>query len=154
MRQKNCETQTDQEKGNCNAHENKEEDTGIKELENFFDNIDLNASPAKPDNNHILYERLITNLQSDALFLRQQLKTRDVYFKGEITYLRNQLDDCLRCFCCSSKKENNVSIHQKRKPNSVENSSASESTEKQKDDTSKKDNIGENKKNSSSGPTR
>ena len=48
MRQKNCETQTDQEKGNCNAHENKEEDTGIKELENFFDNVDLNASPANP----------------------------------------------------------------------------------------------------------
>ena len=82
------------------------------------------------------------------------MKTRDVYFKEEITYLRNQLDDCLRCFCCSSKQEKNGSIHQKRKPNSVENSSASESTEKQKDDTSKKDNIGENKKNSSSGPTR
>ena len=60
---KNCETQTDQEKGNCNVHENKEEDTGIKELENVFDNIDLNASPAKPANTHILYERLITNLQ-------------------------------------------------------------------------------------------
>ena len=33
---KNCETQTGQEMGDCNAHENKEEDTGIKELENFF----------------------------------------------------------------------------------------------------------------------
>ena len=51
------------------------------------------------------------------------------------------------------KKGKNASIHQKRKPNSVENSSASESTEKQKDDTSKKDSIGENKqkKPSSSG---
>ena len=38
----------DQEKRNCNAHENKEEDTGIKELKNFFDNVDLNASPANP----------------------------------------------------------------------------------------------------------
>ena len=79
-------------------------------------------------------------------FLRQQLKTRDVFFK-EITYLRNLLDDCLRCSSCSSKKESNASIHQKRKPNSAENSSASESTEKQKDDTSKKDDMGENKKN-------
>ena len=61
-------TQTDQEKGNCNAHENKEEDTEIKELENVFDNIDLNASPAKPENTNILYERLITNLQSDIIF--------------------------------------------------------------------------------------
>ena len=68
---KNCETQTDQEKGNCNAHENKEEDTGIKELENFSDNIDANASPAKPNNTHMLYEQLITNLQSDVLFSRQ-----------------------------------------------------------------------------------
>ena len=43
------------------------------------------------------------------------------------------------------KKENNASIHQKRKPNSVENSSALGSTEKEKDDASKKDNIGEKK---------
>ena len=77
---KNCETQMNQEKGNCSTHENKEEDTGIKELEIFFDNIDLNASPAKPDNTHILHERLIPNLQSDVLFLRHQLKTRDLYF--------------------------------------------------------------------------
>ena len=27
---KNCKIQMDQEKGNCNAHKNKEEDTGIK----------------------------------------------------------------------------------------------------------------------------
>ena len=74
------------------------------------------------------------------------MRARDLYFTEEITYLRNQLDDCLRCFCYSSKKENKASIHQKCKTNSVENSSASESTEKQKDDTPKKDNIGENKK--------
>ena len=74
------------------------------------------------------------------------MKARDLYFTEEITYLRNQLDDCLRCFCYSSKKENNASIHQKCKPNSVENSSASESTEKQKDNTPKKENIGEDKK--------
>ena len=148
---KNCETQMDQEKGNCSTHENMEEDTGTKELEIFFDNIDLNASPAKPDNTHILYERLIPNLQSDVLFLRHQLKTRDLYFREEITYLRNQLDDCLRCFRYWSKKENNASIHQKRKPSCVETSSASESTEKQKADIPAKDNIGENKKSSSSG---
>ena len=35
-------------------------------------------------------------------------------------------------------KGNNATIHQKRKSNSVKNSSASESTEKQKDDTSTK----------------
>ena len=82
------------------------------------------------------------------------MKARDLYFTEEITYLRNQLDDCLRCFCYSSKKENNASIHQKCKPNSVENSSASESTEKQKDDTPKKENIGEDKKKTAqAGPT-
>ena len=147
---KNCETQTDQVKEDCNEHKNKEQDTGKKELENFLDNIDLNASPVKPDNTHILYERLITNLQSDVLFLREQLKARDVYFKEEITYLRNQLDDCLRCFHCLSKTENNTSIH-KSKPNSLANYSAPESTEKQKDDTFKKNYIDVNKKDSSNG---
>ena len=63
----------------------------MKELENFSDNIDLKIFPAKPDNNLILYERLIKNLQSDELFVRHQLKTRDVFFKEEITYLQNQL---------------------------------------------------------------
>ena len=147
---KNCETQTDQVKEDCNEHKNKEQDTGKKELEKFLDNIDLNASPVKPDNTHILYERLITNLQSDVLFLREQLKTRDVYFKEEITYLRNQLDDCLGCFHCSSKTENNTSIH-KSKPNSLVNFSAPESTEKQKDNTFKKNYIDVNKKDSSNG---
>ena len=118
----------------------------MKELENFSDNIDLKIFPAKPDNNLILYERLIKNLQSDELFVRHQLKTRDVFFKEEITYLRNQLVNCLRCSCYLSKKENKASIHQKRKPNPVKISRASESTKKQKDDTSKKDNIGEKKK--------
>ena len=118
----------------------------MKELENFSDNIDLKIFPAKPDNNLILYERLIKNLQSDELFVRHQLKTRDVFFKEEITYLQNQLVNCLRCSCYLSKKENKASIHEKRKPNPVKISRASESTKKQKDDTSKKDNIGENKK--------
>ena len=71
---KNFVIQTDQEKGNCNTHKNKEEDTEIKELETFSDNIDLNAFPAKLDNTHILYGRLITNLQSDVLFLKVQSK--------------------------------------------------------------------------------
>ena len=76
----------------------KEEDPGIKKLENFSNKIDVNAFPA--NNIHLIYERLITSLQSDVLFLRQQLKTRDVFFKEEITYLRNQLDDCLQYSCC------------------------------------------------------
>ena len=46
----------------------KEEDPGMKELENFSNKIDLNAFPAS--NIHLLYERLITSLQSDVLFLR------------------------------------------------------------------------------------
>ena len=108
--------------------------------------------PAKPDNTHILDERLNTNLHWDVSFLRQQLKTRELFSKEEITYLRNQLDNCLRCSCYPSKKENNASIHQKRKPNSVENSSTLGSTEKQKDDTSKKDNVGENKKTAQASP--
>ena len=43
----------DQEKGNINAYKNNEEATGIKEWENFSDNIDLNPFSAKPDNTHI-----------------------------------------------------------------------------------------------------
>ena len=50
---KNCETQMDQEKGNINAYKNNEEATGIKEWENFSDNVDLNQFSAKPDNTHI-----------------------------------------------------------------------------------------------------
>ena len=71
-------------KGNCHAHENKEENIGIKELENFSDNINLNAFPAKPDITHLLYQRLITNLQSDVLYFRQQLKTSDVFSKKRL----------------------------------------------------------------------
>ena len=78
------------------------------------------------------------------------MKARDIYFKEEITYLRNQLDGCLRCFHCSSKTENNTSIH-KSKPNSLVNSSAPKSTEKQKDDTFKKNYTDVNKKDSSNG---
>ena len=65
-------------------------------------------------------------MEGESLTLRQQLKTRDVFFREEIIYLQNQLDDRLRCPCCSSKKENNSSTHQKRKSNYVENSRASE----------------------------
>ena len=43
----------------------------------------------------LLYERMISNLQSETLFLREQLKSKGIYFSGEILYLRNQLNDCL-----------------------------------------------------------
>ena len=35
-------------------------------------------------------ERLIQNLQSEVLFLREQLRNQENYFLGEITFLRNQ----------------------------------------------------------------
>ena len=43
----------------------------------------------------LLYERMISNLQSETLFLRERLKSKDIYFNGEILHLRNQLNDCL-----------------------------------------------------------
>ena len=68
-------------------------------------------------------------------FLKKRLPTSKIYSMTVYDVL-----------LAHQKKESNASIHQKRKPNSAENSSTSESTEKQKDDTSKKDNMGENKK--------
>ena len=38
---------------------------------------------------------MTSNLQSETLFLREQLKSEDIYFNGEILYLRSQLNDCL-----------------------------------------------------------
>ena len=38
---------------------------------------------------------MISNFQSKTLFLREQLKWKDVYFNGQILHLRDQLNDCL-----------------------------------------------------------
>lgn len=40
----------------------------------------------------MLYERIIVNLNSEIVFLREQMKSRDIQLKEEILYLRNQLD--------------------------------------------------------------
>ena len=101
--------------------------------------------PAKPDITHLLYQRLITNLQSDVLYLRQQLKTSDVFFQRR-DYLPPKSTWWLSTmFLLFIKKGKNASIHQKRKPYSVETSSASENIEKKKIASVKA------KKNSSSG---
>ena len=43
----------------------------------------------------MLYERMLSNLQSETIFLREQLKLKDDHFRDEISYLRKQLEECL-----------------------------------------------------------
>ena len=74
----------------------KESDKSLSDLEQFFDNVTVDKAAHKAtDSMSLLYERMISNLQSEALFLKEQLKFKDIYFNGEILYLRNQLNDCL-----------------------------------------------------------
>ena len=84
---------------------------------------------------HLLQKEFI-NIQGDGQF--GHLVIRPVWLNGWVFVY--ELSSCRFESSC------NASIHQKRKPSSVENSSASESTEKQKNDTSKKDNLDESKK--------
>ena len=74
----------------------KESDKSLSDLEQLFDNVIVDKAAHKaPDSVSLLYERIISNLQSETLFLREQLKSKDIYFNGEILYLRNQFNDCL-----------------------------------------------------------
>ena len=73
-----------------------ESDKILSELEQFIDNFTSNKAAHKaPDSMSVLYERMISNLQSENLFLREQLKSKDIYFNGEFLYLGNQLNNCL-----------------------------------------------------------
>ena len=68
----------------------------LSELEQFIDNFTIDKAAHKaPDSMSLLYERMISNLQSENLFLREQLKSKDIYFNGEFLYLGNQLNNCL-----------------------------------------------------------
>ena len=63
---------------------------------NFFDIVTVDKVAHKaPDSTSLLHERMISNLQSGTLFPRKQSQSNDIYFNGEILYLRNQLNDCL-----------------------------------------------------------
>ena len=63
---------------------------------NFFDIVTVDKVAHKaPDSTSLLHERMISNLQSGTLFPRKQSQFKDIYFNGEILYLRNQLNDCL-----------------------------------------------------------
>ena len=76
--------------------EGKKKKTELAELENFFDNIDINQNEKRNTNNIcMLYERMLSNLQSETIFLREQLKLKDDHFRDEISYLRKQLEECL-----------------------------------------------------------
>ena len=76
---------------------NNESDKTLSDLEQFFDNVTINKTDHKVPHNSmsLLYEQMISNFQSKTLFLREQLKWKDIYFNGQILYLRNQLNDCL-----------------------------------------------------------
>ena len=75
----------------------KEPNKSLSDLEQFFDNVTINKTDHKVPHNSmsLLYEQMISNFQSKTLFLREQLKWKDIYFNGQILYLRNQLNDCL-----------------------------------------------------------
>ena len=49
--------------------EGKKKETELAELENFFDNIDINQNEKRNTNNIcMLYERMLSNLQSETIF--------------------------------------------------------------------------------------
>ena len=71
--------------------EGKKKEAELAELENVFDNIDINQNEKRNTNNIcMLYERMLSNLQSETIFLREQLKSKDDHFRDEISYLRKQ----------------------------------------------------------------
>ena len=72
--------------------EGKKNEIELAELENFFDSIDINQNE-KPNTNNICiqYERMLSNLQLETIFLREQVELKD-YFRDEISYLRKQMN--------------------------------------------------------------
>ena len=53
------------------------------------------------------YERMLSNLQSETMFLREQLKFKDYHFRDKISYLGKHLEECLHL--SSSKHDDNDS---------------------------------------------
>ena len=57
--------------------EGKKKQTELAELENFFDNIDINQNEKRNTNNIcMLYERMLSNLQSETTFFKGTAKIR------------------------------------------------------------------------------
>ena len=71
----------------------KKSETELAELENVFDSIDINQNE-KPNTNNICIqcERMLSKLQSETIFLREQIELKDDYFRDEISYLRKQMN--------------------------------------------------------------
>ena len=82
----------------------------IAELENYIDptekhNQDV-GNCSRPENNiSLLYERMITELKSEIIFLRDQSNKRDIYFQEEIKFLRKQVETLLDKEVINKEKE-------------------------------------------------
>ena len=71
--------------------EGKKKETELVDLKNFVNNIDINQNEKRnPNNICMLYERMLSNLQSEIIFLREQLKSKDDHFRDELSCLRKQ----------------------------------------------------------------
>ena len=76
--------------------EGKKKETELVDLENFVNNIDINQNEKCNTNNIcMLYERMLSNLRSEIIFLREQLKSKDNNFRDELSCLQKQLEECL-----------------------------------------------------------
>ena len=63
----------------------KKKETELVDLKNFVNNIDINQNEKRnPNNICMLYERMLSNLQSEIIFLREQLKSKDDHFRDEL----------------------------------------------------------------------
>ena len=61
---------------------------------------------SRPENNiSLFYERMITVLKSEIIFLRDQSNKRDIYFQEEIKFLRNQVETLLDKEVINKEKE-------------------------------------------------
>ena len=82
----------------------------IAELENYIDptekrNQDV-GNCSRPENHiSLLYERMITELKSEIIFLRDQSNKRDIYFQEEIKFLRKQVETLLGKEVINKEKE-------------------------------------------------
>ena len=74
------EPQTEEVNKNPNRDEiveGKKKETELAELENFFDNIDINQNEKRNTNNIcMLYERMLSNLQSETTFFKGTAKIK------------------------------------------------------------------------------
>ena len=82
----------------------------IAELENYIDptekrNQDVGNCSRPGSNISLLYERMITELKSEIIFLRDQSSKRDIYFQEEIKFLRKQVETLLGKEVINKEKE-------------------------------------------------